>query len=77
MASTGKSGTCCMERVTPLFIRDVALGRPITIFGKEKVLDFTWVDDCVDAIVSRGDAVLCKASRAVGLEAVADGVGQP
>jgi len=40
-----------MERVTPLFIREIAEGRPITIFGKEKVLDFTWVDDCVDAVV--------------------------
>jgi UDP-N-acetylmuramoyl-tripeptide--D-alanyl-D-alanine ligase len=30
--------------------------------------------ECVDALVSRGDAVLCKASRAVGLEVVADGL---
>ncbi|MEZ0229827.1 MAG: NAD-dependent epimerase/dehydratase family protein [Planctomycetota bacterium] len=40
-----------MERVTPLFIKLIAEGKQITIFGKEKVLDFTWVDDCVDAIV--------------------------
>ncbi len=30
--------------------------------------------DAVDAIVGSGDAVLCKASRAVGLEVVADGL---
>lgn len=40
-----------LERVTPLFIRDIAQGKTITVFGKEKVLDFTYVDDCVDAIV--------------------------
>jgi UDP-glucose 4-epimerase len=40
-----------MERVTPLFVREIAAGRPITVFGKEKVLDFTWVDDCVEAVV--------------------------
>lgn len=40
-----------MERVTPLFIRRIADGKPITIFGREKVLDFTYVDDCVNGIV--------------------------
>jgi UDP-N-acetylmuramoyl-tripeptide--D-alanyl-D-alanine ligase len=30
--------------------------------------------ESVDSLVGRGDAVLCKASRAVGLEAVADGL---
>ncbi len=40
-----------LERVTPLFMREIAHGRPITVFGKEKVLDFTYVDDCVDAVV--------------------------
>ena len=40
-----------MERVTPLFMRKIGRGEPIVIFGREKVLDFTYVDDCVDAIV--------------------------
>jgi UDP-glucose 4-epimerase len=39
-----------MERVMPLFIREVAAGNGITVFGKEKVLDFTYVDDCVSAV---------------------------
>ncbi|NLF75634.1 MAG: NAD-dependent epimerase/dehydratase family protein, partial [Chloroflexi bacterium] len=39
-----------MERVIPLFIRKISRGEPITVYGKEKVLDFTYVDDCVDGI---------------------------
>ena len=39
-----------MERVIPLFYREIAAGRPITIFGPEKVLDFTYVDDCVRGV---------------------------
>ena len=39
-----------MERVIPLFIRKIKNGSPITIFGKGKVLDFTYVDDCVEGI---------------------------
>ncbi|MEP0845953.1 MAG: NAD-dependent epimerase/dehydratase family protein [Phycisphaerae bacterium] len=49
-----------MERVIPLFIRKIAAGDSITVFGPEKVLDFTYVDDCaagvlkgIDALVSR------------------------
>jgi nucleoside-diphosphate-sugar epimerase len=41
-----------MERVIPLFIRKINEGQPITIYGQEKVLDFTYVDDCVSGIVS-------------------------
>jgi UDP-glucose 4-epimerase len=39
-----------MERVVPLFIDRVRRGLPLTIFGKEKLLDFTYVDDCVAGI---------------------------
>jgi nucleoside-diphosphate-sugar epimerase len=46
-----------MERVIPLFIRRIGRGEPVTVFGREKVLDFTYVDDCVDGIV-RGIARL-------------------
>jgi UDP-glucose 4-epimerase len=41
-----------MERVIPLFIRRIAGDQPITIFGENKVLDFTYVDDCVSGIAS-------------------------
>lgn len=40
-----------MERVIPLFIQRMARGLPVTVYGREKVLDFTYVDDCVDGIV--------------------------
>lgn len=39
-----------MERVIPLFIRKIHNREPITIYGESKVLDFTYVDDCVDGI---------------------------
>ena len=43
-----------MSRVLPLFIHSMTRDEPITVFGgADKVLDFTYVDDCVDGI-SRG-----------------------
>ena len=40
-----------MERVLPLFIRQISADKEITVFGgTEKVLDFTYIDDCVDGI---------------------------
>jgi len=41
-----------MERVIPLFIKRIALDEPITIYGENKVLDFTYIDDCISGIVS-------------------------
>jgi UDP-glucose 4-epimerase len=39
-----------MERVIPLFIRKIKNYEPITVYGESKVLDFTYVDDCVEGI---------------------------
>jgi UDP-glucose 4-epimerase len=39
-----------MERVIPLFMRKIKQGEPITVYGEAKVLDFTYVDDCVDGV---------------------------
>jgi nucleoside-diphosphate-sugar epimerase len=40
-----------MERVLPLFMHQMSRGEPITVFGgEEKVLDFTYIDDCIDGI---------------------------
>ena len=47
-----------MERVIPLFIQRIAEGRPITVFGPEKVLDFTYVDDCVAGVLAGITALL-------------------
>jgi UDP-glucose 4-epimerase len=41
-----------MERVIPLFIRSMQQGQAVTVYGQEKMLDFTYVDDCVDGIVA-------------------------
>ena len=50
-----------MSRVLPLFIHAMTRDEPITVYGgADKVLDFTYVDDCVDGIVR-------------GIEALAEG----
>jgi UDP-glucose 4-epimerase len=46
-----------MERVIPLFIRELRAGRAVTVYGREKKLDFTHVDDCVAGIVAGIDAL--------------------
>ncbi len=46
-----------MERVIPLFIRRIANDQPITIYGESKVLDFTYVDDCVSGIIAGLEAL--------------------
>ncbi|MGD8807750.1 MAG: NAD-dependent epimerase/dehydratase family protein [Chloroflexota bacterium] len=40
-----------MSRVIPKFIRQISDGEPITIYGKDKVLDFTYIDDCVSGVM--------------------------
>jgi UDP-glucose 4-epimerase len=47
-----------MERVIPLFIRKIARGEPITVYGEKKVLDFTYVDDVVAGVSSGIDLLL-------------------
>ncbi len=50
-----------MVRVIPLFIHSMLRNEPITIYGgRDKTLDFTYVDDCTDGIVR-------------GIEALAEG----
>ena len=40
-----------MDRVLPLFMHQLSRGEPITIYGgHDKVLDFTYIDDCVEGI---------------------------
>lgn len=41
-----------MERVIPLFIRKINNGEPIIVYGESKVLDFTYVDDCISGIIA-------------------------
>ena len=44
-----------MERVIPLFIDRIGRGQTVTVYGPEKVLDFTYVDDCVAGIAAGVD----------------------
>jgi UDP-glucose 4-epimerase len=47
-----------MERVIPLFLRRIAAGEPITVYGRDKMLDFTFVDDCVAGVRAGIDALV-------------------
>jgi len=47
-----------MERVIPLFIQKISRGEPVTIYGEEKVLDFTYIDDCVSGVASGIEALV-------------------
>src|SRR5512140_3355227 len=47
-----------MERVIPRFIRCVQDGAPIVVFGREKVLDFTYIDDCTAGILGGIEALV-------------------
>jgi UDP-glucose 4-epimerase len=49
-----------MSRVLPLFVHQLMRGDPVTVYGgSEKVLDFTYIDDCVDGI-ARGIEALAQ-----------------
>jgi len=39
------------NRFVPVMIRKMAKNENIEIFGKDKLLDFTYIDDCVDGII--------------------------
>lgn len=38
------------DRVVPLFIAQAQAGEDLTVFGEDKILDFTYVDDCVNGV---------------------------
>ncbi len=40
------------ERIVPLFIRKMRANEPVTIFGEEKCLDFTYIDDTIEGIIA-------------------------
>ena len=43
------------ERIIPLFISRCKKGEDLVIYGEDKVLDFTYIDDCVAGILSAID----------------------
>lgn len=38
-------------RVVPLYFRQAKAGETMNVFGKDKMLDFTYIDDCVSGIM--------------------------
>jgi UDP-glucose 4-epimerase len=58
-----------MSRVLPLFIHSMSRGEPITVYGgADKVLDFTYIDDCVDGIAFGEGNTLVRAAELIGAE---------
>jgi UDP-glucuronate 4-epimerase len=47
-----------MERVIPLFIRKISQQEAITVYGENKILDFTYVDDCVAGVIAGIDLLV-------------------
>jgi nucleoside-diphosphate-sugar epimerase len=45
------------ERVVPIFVRNALSDSPLTVFGGEQVLDFTFIDDAIDGIVQLIEAI--------------------
>jgi UDP-glucose 4-epimerase len=39
------------DRVIPLFAAAAEAGLPITVFGRQKILDFVWIEVVVDALI--------------------------
>lgn len=62
-----------MERVIPLFVRKIQRGEPIVVFGREKVLDFTYIDDCAQGVIKGIDALT---SRTVNQQTINLAYGQ-
>ena len=46
-----------MERVIPLFIHKIYNDEPLTIYGEDKLLDFTYIDDCIDGVLRGIDLI--------------------
>jgi len=63
-----------MVRVLPLWIHKLSRGEPITVYGEDKTLDFTYVDDCVDGI-TRGVMALADGRLSSGTINLAYGKG--
>lgn len=40
------------DRLVPIFIRNLLANQPLQVFGAEKTLDFTYIDDAIAGIIS-------------------------
>jgi nucleoside-diphosphate-sugar epimerase len=55
-----------LERAIWLFANNVLMGKPITVFGAEKTLDFTFVDDAVEGTWRCLERLVARDVRVVG-----------
>jgi UDP-glucose 4-epimerase len=55
-----------LERAIWIFRRNLLDGKPITVFGEDKTLDFTYVDDAVDGLVRCIERLVAGDERVVG-----------
>ncbi len=53
------------DRVIPLFLANAVSGRPLLIYGQDKILDFVWIGDVLDALLKVRSAPV--AGRAVNI----------
>jgi len=65
-----------MERVIPLFIKKIRNHEPITIYGSDKVLDFTYVDVVQIALVplERDDIISLVSANGRSLTTLQDSI---
>lgn len=47
-----------MLRVVPYFIRQIHRREPIPVYGEDKLLDFTYIDDCIEGVMRGIDLLL-------------------
>ncbi len=67
------------DRVIPLFIRLTDEGKDLVVFGKEKFLDFTYIDDAVSGVIRcverfekvRGNVFNIASGKAYSIERIA------
>lgn len=72
------------NRVVPLFIAQTIQGQDLSVYGADKVLDFTYLNDCVDGIVravekfekSRGETFNIASGSGCSLVELAELIGE-
>jgi len=70
------------DRVIPLWIRQTLKGDDLIVYGQDKVLDFTYIDDATDGIIRmidrfdnvKGNTINIAYGRGVSLVSVAQGI---
>lgn len=62
------------DRVVPLFIEKTKKGEDLVVYSKEKLLDFTYIDDCIDGTMR---VIACFEDVKNNTFNIASGVGTP